>query len=55
MVCFMFEIFFICNIVFICELDLEFGFGFWVFIGEIGVGKLILFDFFGLVFGVWVD
>lgn len=51
----MFCYFLICDFVIVVVFDFEFDSGFFVFFGEIGVGKLILIDVFVFVFGECVD
>lgn len=46
---------FVYNYVIVEYLDFEFVIGMSVIIGEIGVGKLIMFDVFGFIFGDCVD
>lgn len=45
----------ICDFVIVDVIELEFVCGFFVFIGEIGVGKFIFIDVLVLVMGGWGD
>lgn len=51
----MIQSFYIKNYVFIEVLDICFLKGLIIIIGEIGVGKLIIFGVLGLIMGDWVD
>lgn len=51
----MFRYFLIKDFVVVCVIELEFGLGMIVVLGEIGVGKLLMVDVLGFLFGLCVD